>query len=136
MSQEDSQSTQNLFPPQKRLAEIRAQNIITARKNFNDSLILKNNGQNGDEGVHKGILALEDPNPIKALSKLKKDQLLATLGFLFDQNFEQAKKTFSKILVEDLKQRIIEKYDTLQPQNCEECNTVFGKAKNWKSMEA
>ena len=81
LSQDASQCTQDLFPPQKRLAELRAQSITTARKNFNDSLILKNNSQNSDEGVHKGILALEDPNPIKALSKLKKDPLLATLGF-------------------------------------------------------
>ena len=45
---DDEISTQELFPPQKRLAEIRANALIDAKKEFNDNLTLKNNRENND----------------------------------------------------------------------------------------
>ena len=133
MSQEDSQSTQRLFPPQKRLAEIRENSLLEARKEFSDSLTLKNNNGDNDDGVNMGILALEDQNPMKALSKMKKEPLIATLGFLHDLGFNEAKERFKKPLVEELKKLIIEKYEILSPQQCEACKDIYNNGKDYES---
>ena len=132
-SQEDSQSTQRLFPPQKRLAEIRENSLLDARKEFSDSLTLKNNNGDNDDGINMGILALEDQNPMKALSKMKKEPLIATLGFLHDLGFNEAKERFKKPLVEELKKLIIEKYEILSPQQCDACKDIYNNSKDFES---
>ena len=68
--QSQTQTTQDLFPPQKRLAEQRASSLLKAKKEFNDKLTLKNNSGDNDDGVNKGILAFEEQNPLIALNKL------------------------------------------------------------------
>ena len=95
--QSQTQTTQDLFPPQKRLAEQRASSLLKAKKEFNDKLTLKNNSGDNDDGVNKGILAFEEQNPLSALNKLKKDQLIATLGFLHDLGFNRAKIVFKNL---------------------------------------
>ena len=126
-SQEPSQTqlTQDLFPPQKRLAEIRANSLVEARKVFNDTLTLRNNNDNNDDGVNMGILAMEEQNPMKALSKLKKNELIAFLGFLHNLGFGEAKERFRKPLVEELKRLIIERHEFISPQMCENCNDIY-----------
>ena len=78
--------------------------ILTAKdsiKDFNNFLITKNNDTNEDKGVHECKLALDDPS-FKAVKKLTKDKILATMGFLKDMSLNKAKEVYKKVYVEDL----------------------------------
>ena len=78
---EDSQFTQNNIPPgQKRLEESREKKLEDAKKAYNNKLLVKNNGLNGDEGVRMTILALEDKaKAMKELKKIRKESLTAAM---------------------------------------------------------
>ena len=101
-------------------------------KEYNDYLITKNNSTNEDAGVHEGIIALEDASQ-KAVKKLHKDKVLATLGFLKRKTFGEAKELYKKILVEDLRMILIEEYRRMSPQACEECKIIFNQIESMNS---
>ena len=101
-------------------------------KEYNDYLITKNNSTNEDAGVHEGIIALEDASQ-KAVKKLHKDKVLATLGFLKGKTFGEAKELYKKILVEDLRMILIEEYRRMSPQACEECKIIFNQIESMNS---
>ena len=107
--------------------------IFLFLKEFIDSLTLKNNNRDNDDGVNIGILALEEQNLMKALSKLKKDQLVTPLGFLHDLGFNEAKVKFKKPLVEELKKLIIERHELISPQQCDACEEIFNNGKDLES---
>ena len=55
------------------------------QKEYNNYLIVKNNSNNEDTGVHDGLLALNDKSQ-KTTKKLTKHKILATIGFLNDKS--------------------------------------------------
>ena len=124
---EDSQFTQNNIPPgQKILEESREKKLEDAKKAYNDKLLVKNNGLNGDEGVRMTILALEDKaKAMKELKMIRKESLAAAMGFLCDISLEEAKNKCKDILVDDLRQQIIEIYEMNSPIDCRQCKTIF-----------
>ena len=85
-----SQFDEILPPNQERLGEIRVDRFREARKRFNDGLIIDNNLKDSDEGVNEGLMALDDVS-YKAVSKLLKPKVIATLGFLKGIGFTEAK---------------------------------------------
>ena len=89
--------------------------LASDKSTYNDKLIIKNNLHNGDEGVRAVLFALDKENPIKALTKTKKDPLLATLRFLNSLGYKASKQRYKGVLVEELKTRILDKYDMDSP---------------------
>ena len=100
--------------------------VTNSKKEFNDYLIMKNNRTNEDAGVHDGLVALDDPSQ-KAVKKLTKDKLVATLGFLNDKSFNEAKDYYKKVLVEDMKNLLLSEYKRLGPQSCDGCKIIFNE---------
>ena len=62
---------------------------------------------------------------IKMSKTIKKPQLVAGLGFLHNMGFDEAKEAFKGILVDELVDRIIKKYNILAPDNCALCNNIY-----------
>ena len=89
-----------------------------AKKKFNDDLIVKNNQEHSDDGVREVLLALEKDNASKILKQLRIPALLATLGFLHRMGFEEAKEKFKDLLVDDIRNDLLSKYDLDSPQKC------------------
>ena len=72
------------------------------------------------------MLAIEDTsNALKALKQTKKDGLIATMEFLMDINFDEAKNKYKKLLVDELRNLIIKKYNQGSPQECKQCRKVY-----------
>ena len=71
-SQQSQWMRENLPPGQGNsvnTSEIRVDRFREARKDFNDKLTIDNNLKDSDDGVNKGLMALDDAS-YKAVSKL------------------------------------------------------------------
>ena len=88
-------------------------------------MIVKNNHEHSDEGVQEVLLALEKDNASKILKQHRKPPLLATLGFLHRMGFDEAKEKFKELLVDDIRNDILMKYDLDSPQICRECQDIY-----------
>ena len=101
--------------------------LTNSRKQFIGSLIARNNSNDEDQGVHKVLDLLGKENFPKAVKsiKVKKDELIATLGFLNYLSFESAQERFKKLLVEGLIEGIMEKYRLLTPDICRNCQKIY-----------
>ena len=88
-------------------------------------MIVKNNQEHSDDGVREVLLALEKDNASKILKQLRKPALLATLGFLHRMGFEEAKEKFKDLLVDDIRNDLLSKYDPDSPQKCRECQDIY-----------
>ena len=102
--------------------------IAKALENFNSQLITKNNCEDEDAGVHQMLLALHSDNPQKAMKDdktLRKEELMAGLGFLNNLTFTDAKKEYTKIKVDDLINKIVETYSLMTPDLCLKCNKIY-----------
>ena len=95
---------------------------------FLASLIARNNANNEDLGVHSILIHLGKENPrklIKADKSLKKDQLLAGLGFLFNLSLQEAKDKFKGIKVDQIQEDIMKKFNLENPDICRACNKIY-----------
>ena len=126
-----SQGISQIFPnaQSKRIVK----NITDAEKEFVDRLIVKNNEYDGDDGVRKVILALAGAKNLK--TGVKKDELVATLGFLNGLNFEEANTEYKKILMDDIRSKVIDKFNTLKPRNCDICRCIYNDLEGPDCME-
>ena len=129
MSSNDDSMTQSQFdmilpPNQERLTKIRVKKFTNVRKEFNDKLIIDNNLKDCDEGVNEGLMALDDAS-YKAVSKLLKPKVIATLGFLKGVGFIESKQMYNKAYVEDLRKELVMTYEQLGRQHCNQCDKVF-----------
>ena len=87
-----SQSQQTQFTNGQRDTRATTEDLLESRKKFLSSLITRNNSNNEDLGVNKVLDLLDKDNFPKACkgNKIKKDELLTTLGFLNYLSFEAA----------------------------------------------
>ena len=93
--------TQDITAGQKRSAAM-SEDLDLAKEKFFAEQISKNNRLNEDNGVNLVLDALSTPNPLKAIQKhrdIKKQQLIAALGFLHLLNFEAAQNRYKGIKV-------------------------------------
>ena len=123
-SMTQSQFDKILPPNQEGLMDQRVDKYKEAMKDFNDKLIIDNNLKDSDEGVNEGLLALEDTS-YKAVGKLLKPKVIATLGFLKEMGFQEAKEFYKKVLVEDLRKELVQTYELLGPQICHDCDNMY-----------
>ena len=112
---QNSQSQDASLPLGQRTQLSKEAKLIKARQEFNSKLITKNNNQDEDEGVNLILLSLEKDDRAKALKSALKPQVLAGLAFLLNTGLEAAKEQFKGIKVEDLKSRLIDRYDSILP---------------------
>ena len=98
-------------------------NINDAEKEFVDRLIVKNNNCDSDDGIRKVLMALSGSKNLK--TGFKKDELIATLGFFNEMNFEDANIEYKKVLMDDIRTQVINKFNTLKPRNCEICKCIY-----------
>ena len=126
MSQTDSQEEIPLGQQSQATKKAaKEEQLQKAKKKYNDDLIVKNNHEHSDEGVREVLLALEKDNTSKILKQHRKPPLLATLGFLHRMGFEEAKEKFKELLVDDIRNDILMKYDLDSPQICRECQDIY-----------
>ena len=104
---------------------VKEEQLQKAKKKFNDNLIVKNNQEHSDKGIREVLLALEKDNASKILKQLRKPALLATLGFLHRMGFEEAKEKFKDLLVDNIRNDLLSKYDLDSPQKCRECQDIY-----------
>jgi hypothetical protein len=127
-----SQDSQDLLPlGQKRSAPTyTGLGMIEALKSFNAKLIVKNNLDSEDLGVATVITALDHDDQTKRTTairnaKIKKEHLLAAYAFLKDIPLSEAKITFKKAKVDELRSAILDKYVAMAPGECHNCDRVF-----------
>ena len=58
-------------------------------------------------------------------NKVKKNQLIATLGFLEGKSLEEAELSHKGVKVEELKVKLIELFNKLSPECCQSCKTIY-----------
>ena len=133
MTSEFSQSTQSqaFWGAQKP-----SRTLPEAVEAFNASLVMKNNTEDEDPGIHEILEALRAGNEdaimkrLKMGKNIKKPQLIAGLGFLHDMKYEAAKDSFKGILVPELMTRIVNKYNLLTPEQCAHCDNIYDCTNN------
>jgi hypothetical protein len=113
--------------------------IKDAREIFNAELVVKNNDQNADPGVHDVLNALNHDDletqvkKIKAHKEIKKDQLVAAWGFLQDKTFTEAKE--AKCSKDFLTQDVIKIYNHISPTKCDQCQKIYKCYKQFDSSQ-
>ena len=96
-------------------------------KDFLSKLIIRNNQNDEDQGVHKVLDLLDKENPIKQIkaAKILKPQIVATLGFLNYLSYETATEIYKKILVDNLISQVVNKFNLLKPDICIGCKQIY-----------
>jgi hypothetical protein len=103
--------------------------IKDAREIFNAELVVKNNDNNADPGVHDVLNALNHDDletqikKLKAHKEIKKDQLVAAWSFLQDKTFSEAKE--AKCSKDFLTQDVIKIYNHISPTKCDQCQKIY-----------
>ena len=93
--------------------------LEAALEEFNAGLIVENNNRDEDSGVFElleALRGLDDATKtknIKSRKLVKKPQLVAGLGFLHGMGYDESRELFKGVLVDDLTQRIIKKYNQI-----------------------
>lgn len=106
-------------------------NLSEALDTFNNELIIRNNSEDMDDGVSMILKALDNKDDkVKwtALSYpkgVRKEHMVAGLGFLMNISYDEAKAEYRNVLVDDLRLKIINVYNLLAPNNCDKCNKVY-----------
>ena len=106
-------------------------NLSEALDTFNNELIIRNNSEDMDNGVSLILKALDNKDDkVKwtALSYpkgVRKEHMIAGLGFLMNISYDEAKAEYRNVLVDDLRLKIINVYNLLAPNNCDKCNKVY-----------
>ena len=126
-SQSQSSQSQSPFPVGGNRPLPTNDDLLAAKKEFLESLQVKNNTEHNDAGVNLVFDALGSDNPRKKLltNKVKKDQLQAALGFLHYYDFSTTKDQFKGMKVKELTAAILEKYKILQPDICKGCKKIY-----------
>ena len=112
LSQLDMSQTQEQNPGQRNPTQ---KDLEEQRKEMISHLQVRNNREDGDEGIRMVIETFDTDNPERALNVLLKDQLLAALGFMHYLSFEAAKERFKGINKPELITKITEKYRLISP---------------------
>ena len=98
-------------------------------EDFNSALIVRNNNEDEDEGIHNVLMALNNrENRLKAINankKILKNQILAGLGFLHNIGLQAANEKFKGIKVDALKDMLVDKYLMMSPSICNRCEKVY-----------
>ena len=124
---QQSQYMRERFPPQGRINLKDYEASTDALKEFNDALIARNNAENGDEGVTRVLLTLEKPS-IKALhngKNIKREHVVATLGFLNGIGLQEATAKYKKPKVDEVKEELVRTYNKKAPRECNDCKKSY-----------
>ena len=103
-----------------------------AVKNFNAELVVKNNEKDGDQGVNnvlrnlKNVSTVENSKNLKKDKELKQEHLMSGLAFLRNHKLdEDMKKALNKFKVEILREKIVEMWEDIKPNNCDNCLKIY-----------
>ena len=105
-------------------------NIVTIKEaieQFIAVLIVKNICKNEDLGIQTVLECLGTENVMKVLTnkKVKKPQIVATLGFFNNKGLEEASEEFKHVKVEELKQKLISEFRRISPDKCISCKKIY-----------
>ena len=104
-----------------------------AVKIYSAKLVVRNNEDgDGDQGVNnvlrnlKNVSAVENCNNLKKDKEVKKVQLIAGLAFLRGHNLDDnMKKELDKFKVDILRQKVVETWEDMKPNNCDNCGIYY-----------